>query len=118
MCIRDSINDLKKGKDRSDERPFVAVETINCSIQQVDTSWELEKQFLEDFIGSIDEETDKELFAYVNDRLDILRENKRMRGLNDQVFLKIPNSDSLKLRKNFAFWNFLVLSARFRSPEL
>jgi len=102
----DLINDLKKGKDRSDERPFVAVETINCSIQQVDTSWELEKQFLEDFIGSIDEETDKELFAYVNDRLDILRENKRMRGLNDQVFLKIPNSDSLKLRKNFAFWNF------------
>lgn len=102
----DLINDLKKGKDRSDERPFVAVETINCSIQQIDTSWELEKQFLEDFIGSIDEKTENELYAYVNDRLDVLRENKRMRGLSDQVFLKIPNNYSLKLRKNFAFWNF------------
>lgn len=102
----DLINDLKKGKDKSDERPFVAVETINCSIQQVDTSWELEKQFLEDFIGSIDEETDKELYSYVNERLDVLRENKMTKGLSDQVFLKTPNNESLILRKNFAFWNF------------
>jgi len=102
----DLINDLKKGKDKSDERPFVAVETINCTIQQVDTSWEIEKQFLEKLIGSIDEASENELYRYVNERLNILRENKKSRGLGHQVFLNIPSGDALKLRKNFAFWNF------------
>jgi len=102
----DLMNDLKKGKDKSDERPFVAVETIFCTIQQVGTSWELEKRFLEAFIGSIDEKIDSDIYAFVNERLDILRENKRTRGLNNQVFLKTPKGDSLKLRKNFAFFTF------------
>ncbi|MEZ0542200.1 hypothetical protein [Fibrella arboris] len=101
----DLINDLKKGKDKSDERPFVAVDTIYCSIQQVDTSWEVEKLFFEKLIGSIDDES-SEFYSYVDKRLDIIRDNKRRKGFSNDVFLKMPNGDDLTLRKNFAFWNF------------
>lgn len=100
----DLISDLKKGKDKSDERPFVAVETIYCSIQQTETSWELEKIFLEDFIGSLDEYKEPEVFNYVNERLEILRDNKKLRGFSNDVFLKTVDKQDLSLRKNFAFW--------------
>ncbi|WP_126970227.1 hypothetical protein [Gynurincola endophyticus] len=100
----DLINDLKKGKDKSDERPFVAVETVYCSIQQTETSWELEKVFLEEFIGSIDEDKEPEIYNYINARLAILIDNKRLRGFSDGVFLKTVKGEDLKLRKNFAFW--------------
>lgn len=100
----DLISDLKKGKDKSDERPFVAVETIHCSIQQTETSWELEKVFLEDFIGSLEEDKEPEVYSYVNDRLSILLDNKKLRGFSNDVFLKTVNKQDLRLRKNFAFW--------------
>ena len=100
----DLISDLKKGKDKSDERPFVAVETIYCSIQQTETSWELEKVFLEDFIGSLDEDIEPEVYSYVNERLSILLDNKKLRGFSNDVFLKTVGKQDLRLRKNFAFW--------------
>lgn len=100
----DLISDLKKGKDKSDERPFVAVETIYCSIQQTETSWELEKVFLEELIGSLDDNTESEIYNFVNERLTVLLDNKRLRGFSDGVFLKTVNGDDLRLRKNFAFW--------------
>lgn len=100
----DLISDLKKGKDKSDERPFVAVETIYCSIQQTETSWELEKVFLEDFIGSLDEDKEPEVYRYVNKRLSILLDNKKLRGFSNDVFLKSVGKQDLRLRKNFAFW--------------
>ncbi|WP_339680454.1 hypothetical protein [Cyclobacterium marinum] len=103
---KDLINDLKKGKDKSDERPFVAVETINCSIQQVGTSWEEEQVFLRNLFGDLDEEKNKELHDFVNNRLEILRKNKDTNGLTDNVFLKQYNGKKLCLRKNFAFWSF------------
>lgn len=101
----DLISDLKKGKDKSDERPFVAVETIYCSIQQTETSWELEKIFFEDFIGSLDEDKEPEVYSYVNERLEILRDNKKLRGFSNDVFLKTVGKQDLRLRKNFAFWS-------------
>ncbi|MDX2128713.1 MAG: hypothetical protein SFU91_06715 [Chloroherpetonaceae bacterium] len=101
----DLISDLKKGKDKSDERPFVAVETIYCSIQQTETSWELEKVIFEDFIGSLDEDKEPEVYSYVNERLEILRDNKKLRGFSNDVLLKTVGKQDLRLRKNFAFWN-------------
>lgn len=100
----DLISDLKKGKDKSDERPFIAVETIYCSIQQTETSWELEKVFLEEFIGSLDEDKETEIYNYVNERLSILLDNKKLRGFSKDVFLKTVSKQDLRLRKNFAFW--------------
>ncbi len=100
----DLISDLKKGKDKSDERPFVAVETIFCSIQQTETSWELEKVFLEGFISSLDEDKEPEVYSYVNERLSILLDNKKLRGFSNEVFLKTVYKQDLRLRKNFAFW--------------
>jgi hypothetical protein len=105
----DLISDLKKGKDKSDERPFVAVETIYCSIKQTETSWELEKIFFEDFIGSLDEDKEPEVYSYVNERLEILRDNKKLRGFRNDVFLKtVGKLEDLRLRKNFAFWTSFV----------
>lgn len=98
--------DLKKGKDKSDERPFVPVETIYCSIKQTETSWEMEKLFLEELFGSIDEENENELYDYVNERIDILRRNKESKGFCDTLFLKTIRNSDLKLRPNFAFWSF------------
>ena len=100
----DLISDLKKGKDKSDERPFMAVETIYCSIQQTETSWELEKVFLEEFIGSLDEDIEPKIYNYVNERLENLLDNKKLRGFSDSVFLKTVDGQDLRLRKNFAFW--------------
>lgn len=100
----DLISDLKQGKDKSDERPFVAVETMYCSIQQTETSWELEKVLLEDFIGSIDEDKEPEVYSYVNERLSILLDNKKLCGFSNDVFLKTVDKQDLRLRKNFAFW--------------
>lgn len=98
------ISDLRKGKDKSDERPFVAVETMFCSISQTETSWEQEKVFLEEFIGSLDEDIDRDVYSYVNERLNVLIGNKKTRGLSNNVFLKTPGKQGLQLRKNFAFW--------------
>jgi hypothetical protein len=114
----DLISDLKKGKDKSDERPFIAVETIYCSIQQIDTSWELEKVFFEEFIGSLDEEKEKEIYGYVNERLSVLLDNKRLRGFSDTVFLKLINGNDLRLRKNFAFWSFTYDEAEVSQSEV
>jgi hypothetical protein len=100
----DLISDLKKGKDKSDERPFVAVETIYCSIQQTETSWELEKIFLEEFIGSIDEDKEPDVYNYLNERLAVLLDNKKLRGFSNDVFLKTFDKQDLQLRRNFAFW--------------
>lgn len=102
----DLKNDLKKGKNKSDDRPFVAVETINCSIQQKDTSWDLEKLYFEELLGSLDEEKNARLFSLINKRLDTLRDNKRMRGFSDDLTLVGTKSKVLMLRKNFAFWDF------------
>ncbi|MBX2924763.1 MAG: hypothetical protein KF746_21355 [Chitinophagaceae bacterium] len=102
----DLKNDLKRGKNKSDDRPFVAVETINCSIQQKDTSWDLEKLYFEELLGSLDEEKNAQLFSLINKRLDTLRDNKRMRGFSDNLTLVNPKSKMLMLRRNFAFWDF------------
>jgi hypothetical protein len=60
--------------------------------------------FLEDFIGSLDEGKDPEVYKYTNDRLSILLDNKKLRGFSDGVFLKTVDGQDLRLRKNFAFW--------------
>lgn len=100
----DLISDLKKGKDKSDERPFVAVDTIYCSIQQTETSWELEKVILENFLGVLDENKEPEVYSYVNERVEILRKNNEFGGFRNEVFLKTVGMQDLRLRKNFAFW--------------
>lgn len=101
----DLKNNLIKGKVKSDERPFVAVETIFCSLDKYNTTWQREKQFLETYIiPEVDEENP--LYGYIKERLVILRNNKQTIGLTDDVFLTSHKGDRLYLRKNFAFWKF------------
>ena len=100
----DLINDLKKGKNKSDERPFIAVETLNTSIIQQKTSWALETTFIEKLLGDIDD--DSKLYKFFNERVDLLRNNKRSRGLSNDLFLNKIDNTPLYLRKSFAFWKF------------
>lgn len=99
------ISDLSKGKDKSDERLVIAIERINTSIKQKDTSWDIEKIFLEEML-SIIELTDEPLYNFLNERLNVLIDNKKNRGLVDSVFIPTYHNEKLHLRKNFAFWNF------------
>lgn len=100
----DLINDLKKGKNKSDEKPFIAVETINASIVQQNSSWATEIKFIEKLLGDI--EDDSKLFDFFNKRLDILIKNKNSRGLTTELFLNKFDNSKLYLRKSFAFWKF------------
>lgn len=100
----DLINDLKKGKGKSDERPFIAVESINTSITQQRSSWALEIDFIEELLGSIDD--DSVLYSFFNIRMDVLINNKSSRGLANNLFLKKFDNNNLFLRKSFAFWKF------------
>lgn len=103
---RTLISNLSKGKNSSDERPFVSVEKINCTIEQKETSWFKEKIFLSTLIGELDENTDGELLNFADKRVELLLSNKSEIGLSNNVFLLKPNGEPLILQKNFAFWNF------------
>lgn len=100
----DLVNDLKKGKGKSDERPFIPVENINTTITQQRSSWALEINFIEELLGDIDD--DSLLFKFFNKRIDILRNNKSALGLTNDLFLKKFDGKELFLRKSFAFWKF------------
>lgn len=97
-------NNLTKGRDRSDDRPVIAVETIYCALDKYKTVWAREKDFLEKIYGDAEEE--KPLQKFLKDRLVALRDNKQTTGLTESVFMKSHTGEVLYLRKNFAFWNF------------
>ncbi len=100
----DLINDLKKGKDKSDERPFVPIETIYTSISQKNSTWSQEITFIEKLLSELDEETN--LYKFFDERMNILMKNKSTRGLSNDLFLNQYNGTPLTLRKSFAFWKF------------
>ncbi|CAN5187677.1 hypothetical protein BH09BAC2_BH09BAC2_13010 [soil metagenome] len=115
---KDLINDLAKGKDKSDERPFISVEKTYCSIFQKGTSWEEETIFLQSMLGSIDESSNKKLYVFINKRIDTLIANKKNKGLSRDVFLPKFNNELLLLRKNFAFWNFVYQENEVSQSEV
>ncbi|WP_337966186.1 hypothetical protein [uncultured Flavobacterium sp.] len=112
----DLINDLKRGKDKSDEKPFIAVETLNTSIIQKKTDWAIETTFIETLLGNIDE--DSELYGFFNTRIDILRKNKESRGLSNNLFLNKYDDNPLYLRKSFAFWKFNYEESEVNQSEV
>lgn len=96
-------SNLGKGKTEVDERPLYAVEKIFCSVAKTNSTWFKEKCFLEEIIGELDDASN--VAAFLNQRLDILRDNKRTIGLDDEVFLRKYDNTRLVLRKNFAFFS-------------
>lgn len=100
----DLTKDLRQGKNKSDERPFIAVETIYTSITQKNTSWSQEISFIEKLLSEHDDDSD--LYKFFDERINILRNNKSNRGLANNLFLKKIDCTDLYLRKSFAFWKF------------
>lgn len=115
---RTLISNLSKGKNSSDDRPFIAVEKINCTIEQKDTSWFKEDKFLADLLGNIDETEEGNLYKFIEKRLAILRANKEEVGLSTNVFMHKSNGDALVLQKNFAFWGFSYIEKEAFQSEV
>ncbi len=103
-----TVSNLGFGKDGGNTFPVVFTEKIITTPSRGNTSWDLEKNFFEDMIGEIDEDQNTELQEYVSNRLKILRENRKEKGLSNNVFLLKCDGTSLKLRKGFAYWDFKV----------
>jgi hypothetical protein len=101
-------NNLSQGIDGSQTFPVVSIEDIYCTSRKGNTNWDFEKIFFETLISDIDEDQNKELASYVKSRIEVLRNNKKTKGLVNNVFLNRYDGSSLYLRKGFVFWDFKV----------
>lgn len=98
------ISNLSKGKNKSHSKPVISVEEIFCSPVKSNTSWKLEKEFIEENLDSIEKEDP--LYSFLKERRADLLDNKKNIGLVNNVFLKKYDSTPLFLRRGFAFWDF------------
>ncbi|MGP1993013.1 hypothetical protein D9V96_014150 [Zobellia laminariae] len=105
---RTAKNNLGQGMDGGQTYPVISVEDIFCSPRKGNTNWDYEKEFFENLISEIDEDKNKELTEYVKSRIEILRNNRRTRGLVNNVFLDKYDGGKLSLRKGFVFWDYPV----------
>tara|TARA_R110002167_G_scaffold363306_1_gene583248 strand:- start:135 stop:2420 length:2286 start_codon:yes stop_codon:yes gene_type:complete len=101
-------SNLGQGRDGGQTFPVISVEDIFCSPRKGNTNWDYEKMFLENLIAEIDEEKNKELVSFTKKRIEILRDNRKTKGLVSNVFLDKYNGEKLSLRKGFVYWDFIV----------
>jgi hypothetical protein len=112
------LSNLSKGSTTSDSSPVIAVETMLCSNKKKNTPWANEKEFIENVLAEIDEESDSELNNYLNLRRNIILNAKQNGGLSNDIFLKTLNGNDLLLNKNFAFWEFDYKEKEVAQSEL
>jgi len=99
---------LKQGTYGKDSNSFVEVETFCCNKESKETSWLREKDFLLELNDLIDSENLSTAVEYFKNRIAFIDESisTRKRGLANSLFYPSTTSEELKLRKNFAFFNF------------
>ncbi len=106
-------SNLKQGAYGIETNSFIEVETIYCNNDSKDTSWLTELSFLSKFIDHLKNQ-DKPptgTIEYLEKRKLIIQQSRGLdkRGLANELFLPRATTDTfeeLKLRKNFAFFNF------------
>ena len=101
-------SNLGQGKDGGQTFPVISVEEIFCTPRKGSTNWDYEKDFFELLMSEVDEEQNKELSEFTLKRIKVLRENRRTKGLVNNVFMDMYNGEKLRLRKGFVFWDFEV----------
>ena len=90
--------------------PYKTIESIFCSSEHKSNSWIKEIEFIKEFEEFIDSKitqsnTDSLTMEFIDLRTSQLYESKR--GLTNNIFLRAMNGEELKLRPNFAFFDFI-----------
>lgn len=99
---------LGQGKYGTDTYPFIPLYTIFCENDFKESTWLHELSFNRSFKDFLENNFDKYSNAinFINLRIEYL-EQKGENGMATSLFLPLPNlTEELKLRKNFAFFNF------------
>lgn len=110
-------SNLRQGKYKSQTSTFVAIENLNCFRSSSKTSWHQEIENIETlltFISSpkINKFSFTETISYLQRRIGVIGKSgdSSLRGLADGLFyeshIDIDEGRELKLRRNFAFFNF------------
>ena len=105
-------SNLKQGTYGPDSSTFINVENVYCLNKSIQTSWIIELDFINKILDYLKYKPDyfQETINFFDERKkNILNSsNDTTKGLVNDIFY--PNvtslSEGLKIRKNFAFWNF------------
>ena len=105
-------SNLKQGTYGPDSSTFINVENVYCLNKSIQTSWIIELDFINKILDFLKYKPDyfQETINFFDERKkNILNSsNDTTKGLVNDIFY--PNvinlSEGLKIRKNFAFWNF------------
>ncbi len=108
---KQAFDDIKSNLTYGDftgDYGFSGVKTINCrdNADQVETSWDQERRFLNKFRNDESEKLDEPTLTWIEHRLGILQSAGERRGLVNDVFCSRPNEDALALRRNMVFVTF------------
>ena len=107
------MKNLKQGTYGKETNSFVEIDRIYCCNESKATPWVKELDFLKAFIDFILDEIPEKTVA-----IDFIRNRRKMieasggdhkKGLSDMLFyprIINGNTEELKIRKNFAFFNF------------
>ncbi|MCK7556560.1 hypothetical protein MKQ70_16660 [Chitinophaga sedimenti] len=97
-------SNLSLGENGAGTYRITNVEKIHCSLESTQTPWHTEKEFLtilEEFCD--DEEDFKTTQKYCSERIQILNDSGKHRGLDDQLFHPAFDRTALKINNGFAF---------------
>ncbi|HEY5462627.1 MAG TPA: hypothetical protein VIJ95_05165 [Hanamia sp.] len=100
---------LQQGSYGKESNSFVDVESFCCNKESRETSWLREKDFLLDLNDLIDSENLTTAIEYFKKRIDLIDDSisTRQKGLANSLFYPNTSGNVLKLRKSFAFFNFV-----------
>lgn len=98
-----------QGSYGKESNSFVDVESFCCNKESKETSWLREKDFLLDLNDLIDSENLTNAIEFFKKRIALIDESisTRQKGLANSIFYPNTSGDELKLRKSFAFFNFI-----------
>lgn len=104
-------SNLKQGMYGPETSTYISVENIHCSNESKNNAWQQELEFLKKMINLLrDEECYLNSLSFFEKRKNLINEsyNKEIKGLKDNLFFPCVNDFSkvLKIRNNFAFFNF------------
>lgn len=106
-------SNLKRGEYGGETNSFIEVESIYCNNDSKNTTWLAEVKFFKRFSEFLKDEmpTYKDEVAFIEGRKKMLQTSSgdKERGMANKLFyprILSNKSEELKIRKNFAFFNF------------
>lgn len=99
---RELKTNIKYGLYGPENSTYIEVENIDCDNSSIETSWEVEANFLKEIQQNQDEPIE-----FINKRIDTINqfESNVNRGGSDGIFYSNYQNKELEIRKNSAFFN-------------